>query len=102
VNHKLERAVVIGAGTMGGGIAALLASVGLPVTLLDLPAAGGDKNTLVKSLWERQLRANPPALYHPSAAQRVTLGNMDDDFAAVGEADWIIEAIVEHLSLIHI
>lgn len=97
MNQKLERAVVIGAGTMGGGIAALLASVGLPVTLLDLPASGDDKNTLVRSLWERQLRANPPALYHPSAAQRVTLGNLDDDFAAVGEADWIIEAIVEQL-----
>ncbi len=94
---KIEKAVVIGAGTMGGGIAALLASVGIPVTLLDLAAKEGDKNSIVKSLWERQLKASPPALYHPDAAQRVKLGNLEDDFDAVSKADWIIEVIVEQL-----
>lgn len=94
---KIEKAVVIGAGTMGGGIAALLAGVGIPVTLLDLPAPEGDRNGLVKSLWERQLKASPPALFYPEAARRVALGNLEDDFGAVGQADWIIEAIVEQL-----
>lgn len=94
---KVETAVVLGAGTMGGGIAALLASVGIPVTLLDLPAKEGDRNGIVKALWERQVKASPAALFYPDAARRVTLGNLEDDFDAVGRADWIIEAIVEQL-----
>lgn len=97
MTYKIERVVVIGAGTMGGGIAALVASAGIPVTLLDIASKEGDKNALVKSLWERQLKANPPALYTPDAAKRVTLGNLDDDFDAVSQADWIIEVIVEQL-----
>ncbi len=95
--YKIQTAVVLGAGTMGGGIAALLAGVGVPVTLLDLPAQEGDRNSLVKSLWERQVKASPAALFYPDAAQRVTLGNLEDDFDAVSRADWIIEAIVEQL-----
>jgi 3-hydroxyacyl-CoA dehydrogenase len=97
MSYKIENVVVIGAGTMGGGIAALIASVGIPVTLLDIPSNEGDKNALVKSLWERQLKANPPALYTADAAKRVTFGNLDDDFDAVGQADWIVEVIVEQL-----
>ena len=95
---KIETAVVIGAGAMGGGIAALLASAGIPVTLLDLPGAEGhDRNALVKSLWGRQLKASPPALFHPNDAWRVTLGNLGDNFDAVSQADWIVEAVVEQL-----
>lgn len=95
---KIERVVVLGAGTMGGGIAALLASAGLRVTLLDLPSTDGkDRNALVKSLWGRQLKASPAALFHPNDAKRVTLGNLEDTFDAVSEADWIIEVVVEQL-----
>ncbi len=96
--YKIERVVVIGAGTMGGGIAALIAGVGIPVTLLDMPSEDVDKNKLVKSLWDRQLKANPPALYSADAANRVTLGNLGDDLDfAISQADWIIEVIVEQL-----
>ncbi|GIV85749.1 MAG: 3-hydroxyacyl-CoA dehydrogenase [Candidatus Roseilinea sp.] len=97
MTYKIQTAVVLGAGTMGGGIAALLAGVGIPVTLLDLPAPGGDRNSLVKALWERQVKASPAALFYADAARRVTLGNLEDDFDAVGRADWIIEAIIEQL-----
>ncbi|RMG62659.1 MAG: 3-hydroxyacyl-CoA dehydrogenase/enoyl-CoA hydratase family protein [Chloroflexi bacterium] len=97
MTYKIQTAVVLGAGTMGGGIAALLASVGIPVTLLDLPAQEGDRNRLVKALWERQVQARPAALFYADAARRVTLGNLEDDFDAVGRADWIVEAIIEQL-----
>ena len=36
MKYKIHRAVVIGAGTMGAGIAAHLANAGIPVTLLDI------------------------------------------------------------------
>ena len=65
-SHDLshEKVAVIGAGTMGGGIAAHLANVGIPVVLLDIvtpklsdeekddPAA---RNRLVNSLYERMV-----------------------------------------------
>lgn len=112
MSYTINRVVVIGAGTMGGGIAALVAGTGIPVTLLDIPAkelspedaAKGltlaspeVKNRVVKSLWERQLKAKPAALFSPDAANLVTLGNLEDDFEAVRHADWIIEVIVEQL-----
>jgi 3-hydroxyacyl-CoA dehydrogenase len=99
-NMNISKIVVIGAGTMGGGIAAHCANVGLDVTLLDMPAKAeaGDRNAIVRSLWERQLKARPAALYTPKHAERVRLGNTEDDFdAAIAQADWIIEVIVEQL-----
>jgi 3-hydroxyacyl-CoA dehydrogenase len=96
---NIENVVVIGAGTMGGGIAAHCANVGLNVTLLDMPASEGDRNGIVKSLWERQLKARPAALYTPKHAERVRLGNTEDDFdAAIAGADWIIEVVIEQLA----
>lgn len=38
MSYDIRKAAVIGSGTMGGGIAALLAGVGVEVTLLDIPA----------------------------------------------------------------
>ena len=94
----IQRVLVIGAGTMGGGIAAHCANVGLSVTLLDVPAEGPDRNAVVKGLWERQVKARPAALSGPEAAERVTLGNTEDDLdEAASSADWIIEVIIEKL-----
>ena len=90
--------LVIGAGAMGGGIAAHCANAGLDVMLLDVPAHADDRNATVKSLWERQLKARPAALFSAKTAEHVRLGNIEDDFAAgAAQADWIIEAIVEQL-----
>lgn len=113
MTYTIKRVAVIGAGTMGGGIAALVASTGIPVTLLDMPtqelhpedAAKGltlaspeVRNRLVKTLWDRQLKAKPAALFTADAARLVTLGNLEDDFDKLREADWIVEVIVEQLS----
>ncbi len=109
---KVKSAAVVGAGTMGGGIAALLAGVGLPVTLLDVAptnltaaearagrslADRAVRNRIVDSGWERGLRARPLALFVPGDADQVSLGNLADDFDRLAEADWVIEAIVEDL-----
>jgi 3-hydroxyacyl-CoA dehydrogenase len=112
MTYSINRVAVIGAGTMGGGIAALIASVGIPVTLLDIPgqeltpedAAKGltlaspqIRNRVVNTLWERQLKAKPAALFTADAAKLVTLGNLEDDFDRIRDADWIVEVIVEQL-----
>ncbi|MEW6086033.1 MAG: 3-hydroxyacyl-CoA dehydrogenase NAD-binding domain-containing protein [Chloroflexota bacterium] len=99
MNYQIHKAVVVGAGTMGAAIAAHLANAGVPVTLLDIPSKDGDKNKIVKEGWERCLQAKPANLMSDELKTFVKLGNLEDDFSAVGEADWIVEAIVEDLRI---
>jgi len=90
---------------MGAAIAAHLANAGVPVTLLDIvpPAAPADdkaaRNTIVNNGWEACLKAKPANLMAAALKTFVTLGNLEDDFGAVAEADWIVEAIIENLSI---
>jgi 3-hydroxyacyl-CoA dehydrogenase len=98
MSYQINKVGIIGAGTMGGGIAALIAGTGVPVVLLDVPAEGADRNKTVKALWERQRKSSPAALFTPEAANLVTLGNTEDDFDKLRECDWIIEVIVEQLA----
>jgi 3-hydroxyacyl-CoA dehydrogenase len=100
MKYQIHKAVVIGAGTMGAAIAAHLANSGVPITLLDIPAKdGNDKNKIVNEGWDRCLKAKPANLMSSELKTLVKLGNLEDDFGAVAEADWICEAIVENLKL---
>ncbi len=85
---------------MGAAIAAHLANIGTPVTLLDIAAKDSpDKNKIVKEGWDRCLKARPSNLMAKELEALVTLGNLEDDFGAVAEADWVCEAIVENLKI---
>jgi 3-hydroxyacyl-CoA dehydrogenase len=105
MTYQIHKAVVIGAGTMGASIAAHLANAGVPVTLLDIvpkDAPAEDKaarNKIVNNGWEACLKARPANLMSADLKTFVTLGNLEDDFDAVAEADWICEAIVENLKI---
>lgn len=89
---------VIGAGTMGSGIAGQIANAGHPVLLLDLPR-DDDPNGATKAAVERLLKSDPPALMHKSRADLITIGNTRDDFEKLADCDWIIEAVVERLDI---
>ncbi|HEX8283403.1 MAG TPA: 3-hydroxyacyl-CoA dehydrogenase NAD-binding domain-containing protein [Pyrinomonadaceae bacterium] len=113
MSYTIKRVVVIGSGTMGGGIAAHAANAGLPVYLLDVapkdltpdeekkgleldsPAV---RNRIVNASLERLKKSKPAAFFTPETAALVTVGNLEDDFGWVSEADWIVEAIVEQLA----
>jgi len=99
MKYQIHKAVVIGAGTMGAAIAAHLANAGVPVTLLDIASKDGDKNKIVNDGWDRCLKAKPANLMSAELKTFVKLGNLEDDFGAVAEADWICEAIVENLKI---
>jgi 3-hydroxyacyl-CoA dehydrogenase len=105
MKYHIHKAVVIGSGTMGAAIAAHLANAGVPVTLLDIvpkdvPADDREvRNKIVKEGWDRCLKARPANLMAPELKTFVKLGNLEDDFGAVAEADWICEAIVENLQI---
>ncbi len=112
MTYRIERAVVLGAGTMGAAIAAHLANAGIRVLLLDLApseltqherargltlADPTVRDRIVRQGWERCLAARPANLFSERRAELVTLGNFEDDFARIAEADWILEAVVERL-----
>lgn len=86
---------IVGAGTMGSGIAALAASAGIPVTLLDVATPNGDRNRAARAGLDRVLAARPPALMHPARAALISLGNIEDDLERLRDCDLVLEAIIE-------
>src|SRR5256712_5517717 len=100
MTHYIHRVAVLGAGTMGAAVAAHAQNAGLAVDLLDIAppgAKGKERNSIVKAGFERMLKAKPAALMEPSLAEHIRLGNFEDDFERLKEADWILEAILEKL-----
>jgi 3-hydroxyacyl-CoA dehydrogenase len=91
LSYTIARAVVIGSGTMGGGIAAHFANAGIPVHLLDVTQA------IVAASFERMKKNKPPAFFTPETASLITIGNLEQHEERIAEGDWIIEAIVENL-----
>lgn len=96
---EINKAAVIGAGTMGLGIAGQLANAGVDVLLLDLPSDGRNRNAVCESAIERLLDPNQPGLLHEDNLGRITIGNIEDDLGKLADADWITEAVVERLEI---
>ncbi|HEU5090111.1 MAG TPA: 3-hydroxyacyl-CoA dehydrogenase NAD-binding domain-containing protein [Roseiflexaceae bacterium] len=109
----IRKVAVIGAGTMGGGIAAHCANAGLPVVLLDVvpstltpeeEARGLTlesrevRNRIVNAGLERIKKSRPAALFSAERARQITVGNIEDDLDLIADADWIVEVIVEQLA----
>ena len=92
---KIEKVVVIGSGTMGSGIAAHLCNANVPVTLLDLTTEISEKAR------DRIFRSKPPLLLDKSQIENIKVGNINDDFNIVKDADWIVEAVVERIDIKH-
>ncbi|MCY3833732.1 MAG: 3-hydroxyacyl-CoA dehydrogenase/enoyl-CoA hydratase family protein [Chloroflexi bacterium] len=104
--YQIKKAAVIGSGTMGGGIAALLAGVGIETLLLDIPppdaspAAGpAARKAIVAGNLKALSRMRPPRLYSQDDLANISIGNIEDDLDRVGRADWVVEAIVENLAV---
>ncbi len=97
--YEIDSAAVIGAGTMGLGIAGQLANAGVKVLLLDIPAAGDNRNAICERALERLLDDKQPGLLHKDLLEHITIGNTEDDIANLADVDWIAEAIVERLDI---
>ncbi len=101
---NIGKAAVLGAGTMGAGIAAHLSNAGIPTLLLDIaPQEEGatDKNAIVKSLFEAAKKLKPAPFMLAENANLITLGNFTDDMAKLKDCDFVIEAVVERLDIKH-
>ncbi len=96
---NIRKVAVIGAGTMGAGIAGQAANAGCEVLLLDLPSENKNPNLLAQKGLNRINNPQESGLISPATAQRITVGNIRDDFHKLAEYDWIAEAILERLDL---
>ncbi|MDJ0618982.1 MAG: 3-hydroxyacyl-CoA dehydrogenase NAD-binding domain-containing protein [Calothrix sp. MO_192.B10] len=94
-----QTAAVLGAGVMGTQIAAHLANAGLTVYLLDIPAKDKNKNKLVETAFKKAKKQSPPIFFTDKTARRITLGNFDEHFHYLADVDWVIEAVVENLTI---
>ena len=112
--RDIRKAAVLGSGVMGAAIAGHLANVGIDCYLLDIvprelteeEAKQGKsledrdvRNRLAHSAVERMTRENPSPLYVKNAAEWIEVGNLEDDLETLASVDWIIEAVVEKLSV---
>ncbi|MBW2491500.1 MAG: enoyl-CoA hydratase/isomerase family protein [Deltaproteobacteria bacterium] len=106
--RKIRQAAVIGSGVMGGGIAALLAGAGIKTLLLDIvpfdlkekekddPVA---RNRIVKAGLDSVLMSSPSLLMQKKDVDRISIGNLKDDFDKIIDCDWIVEVVVENLKI---
>ena len=92
---KIKSVVVIGSGTMGSGIAAHLCNANVPVTLLDL------KTEISEKARDRIHKSRPPLLIDRSKINNIKVGNINDNFNVVKDADWVVEAVVERIDIKH-
>jgi 3-hydroxyacyl-CoA dehydrogenase len=100
VTQQIRKVVVLGAGTMGAQIAAQLVGCGLDVALLDLvPQGAADRSQLARNAVSSLRRLKPSPLQLPEHAGRIELGNFEDDWGTLRDADWVLEAVVEDLEL---
>ena len=96
--RPVNRVAVIGAGTMGGGIAMSLANIGIPVTLIDANQEGLDRGLArVKDNYATSVKRGK--LSQEDMDQRLALITGSVDMASVKDADMVIEAVFEDMEL---
>ncbi len=89
--RNIQTVAVLGAGTMGAGIAAACAQAGCETVLLDV------SDELAQRGKDNMLAGRAPMLDDPKSADLITVGSFDDSLDLVSNADWVCEAIVEDL-----
>ena len=88
-----KRIAVIGAGTMGSGIAGQISNAGHKVLLLDLTSKA------TEYALERLQKSEPAPLHQRSNITLIETGTIDADFHKLADCDWIVEAVVERLDI---
>jgi len=114
MKRRIEKAAVLGAGTMGARISAHFANAGIPCYLLDIvppelnveekrkgltlesPAV---RNRIVMAGLEGAKKSKPAAFFTAETVRLVTPGNLEDNLGWCADADWIIEVVAENLEI---
>ncbi|HEX6397869.1 MAG TPA: 3-hydroxyacyl-CoA dehydrogenase NAD-binding domain-containing protein, partial [Steroidobacteraceae bacterium] len=96
--RKIQQVAVIGAGTMGGGIAMTFANAGIPVTVLEAKQEALDRGMAgIRKVYEGNVAKKK--LKPEDAQKRVALISPSLDYSAASKADLIIEAVFEDIEV---
>jgi 3-hydroxyacyl-CoA dehydrogenase len=96
--RKIETVAIIGAGTMGGGIAMNFLNVGIPVTLLEVKQDALDRGVgIIRKNYENT--ASKGRMTLEQVEQRMSLLRPTLSYGDLGHADLIIEAVFETMTI---
>jgi 3-hydroxyacyl-CoA dehydrogenase len=96
--REIKSAAVVGAGTMGGGIAMNFANAGIPVTILEMQQEALDKGlATIRRNYENTVKKGK--LSPDKFEQRMALVKGSLDYADIAQADIVIEAVFEDLQV---
>ncbi len=90
--YDIARAAIVGAGTMGGGIAMVFANAGIPVLIKETAQEALDRGMA-------NIRRNYARLPQQAADQKLALITSQLTFDGFDQADIIVEAVFENLSV---
>ncbi|MGS4344287.1 3-hydroxyacyl-CoA dehydrogenase/enoyl-CoA hydratase family protein [Myroides odoratus] len=114
MKRRIKKVAVIGSGVMGSAIACHFANIGVEVLLMDIvPNAltpeeekkgltltdRAVRNKIAQTHLTNALKSKPAPIYTPRFANRITVGNLEDDLAKIKDVDWIIEVVIERLDI---
>ncbi len=114
MKRLIQKIAVLGSGVMGSRIACHFANIGCDVLLLDIvPKEPNDaekakkltleskavRNRIANDALQFALKSNPSPIYKKEFANRIKVGNFDDDMSKIANCDWVIEVVVENLDI---
>ena len=96
--RSVESVGILGAGTMGGGIAMCFANAGVPVTIVDTSAAGLERGLgLIRSNYEASAKKGRMSAAQVSQRMGLISGSLADTDLA--PCDLVIEAVFESMAV---
>ena len=114
MEREFKKVAVLGSGVMGCNIAALVASCGMDVVMLDIVPFDsmlsekeiakrdkdkGVRNKLSNDALKKALKDKQFPFYSKKDAARIKTGNFDDDLGELADCDWVVEVVVERLDI---
>ncbi len=94
--RTIDSAAVVGAGTMGGGIAMCFADAGIPVQLLEMSQEALDRGMAkIRANYETSVKRG--SLAADALDARMALIEPVLEYAAIGQANIVIEAVFEEM-----
>ena len=96
--RDIKSVAIIGAGTMGGGIAMNFLNAGVPVKILEMKQEALDKGLgIIRKNYEAQVKKGK--LKEDKYAERMALLSTTLSYAELGDADLVIEAVFEEIGV---
>jgi len=96
--REINKVAVIGAGTMGGGIAMNFLNAGVPVVILEMKQEALDRGVgIIRKNYEAQVKKGK--LKEDKYAERMALLSTTLSYAELGDADLVIEAVFEEIGV---